>query len=304
MKLSTVQVDLDGLWVLRGMMGRPSDIADDPLFLSALPCILDLLARHRLLATFFVNAVDLDAAPKRALLARVVEAGHEIANHGLTHRYLTALDRETKERELTMSTERLHRFLGRSPRGFRAAGYAVDGQVPPILERLGYAYDSSAFPTSWLPAIALSHRLIVWPPRPRYPWLAPLRSPTTPYRPARHDVYSTGDARLWEVPITTLPRLRFPLHFSYGILLGLRYLEGGLRYALRRHGIVNFVFHLLDFAAEDGARLRWPLRARGSLGERLAAADRVLTILRSQAETLTTEALCERLSGTRTAVLE
>lgn len=302
--LSTVQIDLDGLWVLLRMVGRPTAISDDPLFASGLPRLLDLLAEHRVCATFFVNAADLDVPAQRALLTRVVEAGHEIANHGLTHRYLTALDRDAKEKELAESTDCLRRFLGAPPRGFRAAGYAVDGDVPVILERLGYAYDSSVFPSSLLPAIAAYQRLIVSPPRPRYSWLAPLLSPPTPYRPATGDLYRRGDARLWEVPVTTLPLVRLPLHFSYGILLGARYLEGGVSWALRRDGIVNFVFHLLDFAdCSSDSGLGWLVRGRRSVDERLAAADRVLGVLRHGSEVLATGALCDRLAAAEGAVI-
>lgn len=303
MNLSTVQIDLDGLWVLLRMVGRPTSISDDPLFASGLPRLLDVLAEHRVCATFFVNAADLEVAAQRALLTRVVEAGHEIANHGLTHRYLTALDRDVKEKELAESTDCLRRFLGAPPRGFRAAGYAVDGDVPVILERLGYVYDSSVFPSSLLPAIAVSQRLIISRPRPHYPCLAPLLAPTTPYRPAKGNLYRRGDARLWEVPVTTLPLVRLPLHFSYGMLLGSRYLETGVRWALRRRGIVNFVFHLLDFADRSSdPRLGWLVRGNRSVDERLAAADRVLRVLRRGSEVLTTGSLCDRLAAADGAV--
>ena len=299
MKRSTVQIDLDGLWVLLRLVGYEATVTDDPLFRSGLPRFLDLLAGHGIRATFFVNAADLDVPARRALLTRVVEAGHEIANHGLTHRYLTALDQEAKQRELEDSTEKLRQFLGTSPCGFRGAGFAVDGDVPAILERLGYAYDSSAFPTSFLPAIAGAQRLVAAPPRPRYPWLAPMRSPMTPYRPAVRDLYRKGNARLWEIPVTTVPVVRFPLHFSYGMLLGPGYLAKGVRWALRRHGCVNFVFHLLDLSdAIEDPRLGRFASLHRSVDERLAAADLVLGVLRRGSEVLHTEALCRRLTAT------
>lgn len=304
MKLSTVSIDLDDLWVLLQMVGQPAATCDGSFFTSGLPRFLELLASHRICATFFANAADLETQPQRALLTRVVEAGHEMANHGLTHRYLTAMDQDTKKREIAESTERLHRFLGAPVRGFRAAGYAVDADVPLILEQLGYVYDSSAFPTALLPAIAAYQRVLMSPPRPCYPWLASLLSPTVPYRPARQNLYRRGDARLWEVPVTTLPLIRFPLHFSYGILLGPRYLEAGVRWALRFHRCVNFIFHLFDFADRSNhPHLGRLLQPRRSVEERLAAADRVLSVLRRGSEVLTTEALCDRLAAANGALI-
>lgn len=296
-RLSTVQIDLDGLWVLERLGGRLAEVANDPVFEVGLPRFLELFARHDIRATFFVNAADLEVSAKRVLLERVMKAGHEIANHGWTHRYLTALDSGEKEKELVESTETLSRFTGRPLRGFRAAGYAVDAEVPGFLERLGYAYDSSAFPTSLLPVIGLVHRAFISPPRPHYPWMTPLFSPSVPYRPAVRDLYRRGGARLLEVPVTTLPLFRIPLHFSYGMLLGSHYMKLGVRWALRRLRCVNFVFHLVDLADCSGVSLGRLGRKRVDAEDRLAAADNVLALLCGKSEVLPTGALCERLTG-------
>ncbi len=110
--------------------------------------ILDLLQRHGVTATFFLLGEV--AARHPDLVRRIAGAGHEIACHGMTHRPLWKLDRESFRVELRRFREALRAALGADPAvGFRAPTFSLDRSTAWALEVLheeGFTYDSSVFP--------------------------------------------------------------------------------------------------------------------------------------------------------------
>ena len=110
--------------------------------------ILDLLRRHTVRATFFVLG---EVAARFPDMVRAIAAdGHEIACHGMTHRPLWRLDRESFRRELRDSRSALRAALGREEVvGFRAPTFSLDRSTAWAIEVLreeGFLYDSSVFP--------------------------------------------------------------------------------------------------------------------------------------------------------------
>lgn len=110
--------------------------------------ILALLDRHRVKATFFVLG---DVAARHPELVRDIGArGHELACHGMTHRPLWALDRESFRAELRDFRAALRAATGRDDAiGFRAPTFSLDRGTAWALEVLreeGFRYDSSVFP--------------------------------------------------------------------------------------------------------------------------------------------------------------
>jgi peptidoglycan-N-acetylglucosamine deacetylase len=85
------------------------------------PQILDLLARHRVKASFFLVGESALRAPE--LVARIAREGHCVASHTFSHRELPALGREELARELTSCRRVLKDLAGidtnmiRPPRG-------------------------------------------------------------------------------------------------------------------------------------------------------------------------------------------
>ncbi len=124
--------------------------------------VLERLARHGIRATFFLLG-DV-AARHPALVRRIAGAGHEIACHGMTHRPLWALDRESFRAELRAFRAALRDALGDGRRGeapaveavgadavvgFRAPTFSLDRSTAwalGVLRDEGFRYDSSVFP--------------------------------------------------------------------------------------------------------------------------------------------------------------
>jgi peptidoglycan/xylan/chitin deacetylase (PgdA/CDA1 family) len=164
--------------------------------------------------TLFAIGADLARAESAERLRKLVEAGHEVANHTLDHRYdLTRLSRDEMKRQVEHGAKVIHDATGRRPVGFRAPGYTITDTLFDILEEAGIEYGSSVFPCPpyyFAKAARLAKmRLFGQTSRSILDVPAVLRAPTRPYRVGR-PFWQKGRGVL-ELPIqvTRGPRLPF-----------------------------------------------------------------------------------------------
>jgi peptidoglycan/xylan/chitin deacetylase (PgdA/CDA1 family) len=101
-----------GLWPPGHQTGQHGSVVE------VLPKLLDVLAHHRLEATFFVEAINARMYPDS--LRAIADAGHEIGHHGWRH--------ETWDQ---LSAARESELLGRGVRAFAELGITVEGFRPP-----------------------------------------------------------------------------------------------------------------------------------------------------------------------------
>jgi len=190
-----VHVDLDGLWAVRrcyGLSGSPEQ--DDPVYSHALPALLELFDQHSIKATFFVVGSDARVTWKSAQLQKALESSHELANHSMIHDLSsTPPAGERLEEEVLSGQKALRDCLGIEARGYRAPGYGFSPLLLETLERLGFWYDASLFPTPWGALMRWIGRRISQPSTGAGSsygslrgWRAPLRSyrpdPSNPWR--------------------------------------------------------------------------------------------------------------------------
>jgi Polysaccharide deacetylase len=118
--------------------------------------ILDILERHGLRATFFVNVYEAHRHEDPQVMERLVKAiherGHEVALH--THpsedldfysRPLYWFNVEEQTRILSYGAELIEKWTGTYPITFRAGGYVLNDETFEALEGLGFRIDSSVF---------------------------------------------------------------------------------------------------------------------------------------------------------------
>jgi peptidoglycan/xylan/chitin deacetylase (PgdA/CDA1 family) len=118
--------------------------------------ILDILGRHNLSATWFVNVYEAhrheDPTTVERLVKAIDERGHEVALH--THpsedlemytRPLYWFDAEQQKEILAYGAELIEKWTGRAPTSFRAGGYVLNDETFEALESLGFRIDSSVF---------------------------------------------------------------------------------------------------------------------------------------------------------------
>ena len=82
------------------------------------PALLELLAEHKVRATFFMVGRNVRRCP--AIARSVAARGHEIGNHTDSHPRLNFHGPEFIYRELALGQETIHANTGKTPRLFRA----------------------------------------------------------------------------------------------------------------------------------------------------------------------------------------
>jgi peptidoglycan-N-acetylglucosamine deacetylase len=215
MRLACLSVDLDEIRHYHALHGleAPGPAAEAAVYQIGLERWAAFAQAHELPLTFFVVGADLTRPGNAARLAALADAGHELGNHTLDHRYdLTRLDRADMARQVQGAIEAIKGATGRAPVGFRAPGYTLNDTLAGVLLESGVRYDSSVFPSpayytaKLLALLALklgrrTSRSIVGPP-------SVLLAPTRPYRLGAR-FYRRGRGLL-ELPIQVTRGLRLP----------------------------------------------------------------------------------------------
>ena len=109
--------------------------------------VLALLRAHNVRATCFVLGALAERQP--ALIARICDAGHEIALHGHLHRRVDGMTPAAFGEELERGLDAVWRAVRVRPCGHRAPYFSLRrdmGWAFTALEERGFRYDSSIFP--------------------------------------------------------------------------------------------------------------------------------------------------------------
>ncbi len=104
------------------------------------PGFLELLATYEIEATFFVPGVSAERWP--GTVEKILDAGHEVALHGYSHRVLSGMTTGEQHRDLESGLQALAR-LGVQPLGYRAPSWRLTQATLDLLARHGIRYDSS-----------------------------------------------------------------------------------------------------------------------------------------------------------------
>jgi peptidoglycan/xylan/chitin deacetylase (PgdA/CDA1 family) len=259
--LAAVSLDLDNKWSYLKTHGDPG-WEDFPSYLDILiPQVLDFCDRLNLKITFFVVGQDAALDKNRKPLAEITGNGHDVGNHSYRHEpWLHRVPREQIRGEILLAEKAIEEATGHKATGFRGPGFSWSKDLILVLKELGYLYDASTLPT-WIGPLGRLY----------YFWKSDLtederknrdklfggfrevRLPVKPY-------YWTlpGGGRLLEIPVTTMPLLRVPVHFSYLLYLAhfseplmLAYLRTAVNLCRMTQAGLSFLLHPLDFLSGD-----------------------------------------------------
>src|SRR5438445_7399742 len=117
-------------------MGRITLSFDNGPHREVTPRVLDVLARYRIKASFFVLGKSLEDAANVRLVERAIAEGHRVGNHSYSHRVPLGEDArpDAVEREIA-ATERLLDRFAQGERMFRPFGGG--GRIGPHLLSAG-----------------------------------------------------------------------------------------------------------------------------------------------------------------------
>ncbi|MDQ6767266.1 MAG: polysaccharide deacetylase family protein [Candidatus Eremiobacteraeota bacterium] len=218
--VASLSLDLDNEWSYLKIHGDAA-WSSFPSYLDVVvPRVLGFLRQRELRITFFVVGQDA-ALPQNAVALRsIADAGHEIGNHSFNHEpWLHRYSDEAIESEIALAEEHIERATGRRPIGFRGPGFSCPPKLLQMLSQRGYRYDASTFPT-FIGPLARAYYLM----KSRLP-KAELRRRSALFGSALDGFRSNKPYRLdhglqlVEIPVTTMPGLRLPIHASYILYL-------------------------------------------------------------------------------------
>lgn len=261
--LATIQVDLDGLWTTLEYYGHHQECWPDPFFEKAIPRYLDLFKKYNIKATFFLIGKDGEVPEKVALIKRIKEEGHEIANHTYSHPFgFRSLSFEQQRQEIVRGEEVIHKITGKTPLGFKAPGYDMDHQLLQILHEKRYSYDSSMMPTFVYPIIMRMNNIFSGGiPRthgPKWYWAL---APNKPYIPSLQKEWRKESAnkkniltdqndqkKILEIPSSVIPFFRLPFHATFALRLGYFYFKAAYAIIKIKNVPLVYEFHAADLA--------------------------------------------------------
>lgn len=259
--MASLSLDLDNQWAYLMNHGG-TEWENYPTYLPTfVPYVLDVFQELDLKITFFIVGRDAMQEENKEYLKMIAQRGHEIANHSFKHEtWLHKYSREAIEDEIEISHDLISKVTGKKPIGFRGPGFSWSCTVMQVLADKGYVYDSSTFPT-FIGPIARKYYL-------------KSSKLTEDQKKKRGDLYgkfSDGFRKLrpffWplqnrrpllEIPVTTMPIFRIPMHMSYLIFLAgisplimKAYFNLGLLLCKLTGTRPNFLIHPTDLMGND-----------------------------------------------------
>lgn len=263
--LASLSLDLDNQWSYMKTHGDPGWEAFPSYLDIVVPRVLDFLEQRGLRITFFIVGQDAALPENYAAIRAIAEAGHEIANHSFHHEpWLHLYSAEQFEADLAQAEEHIERVTGQRPIGFRGPGYSLSPEVLRVLTLRGYQYDASTLPTILGPLArayyTMSARLSPEEREQRKLLFGKLQEGFRPIQPYRWQIDGL-DRELLEIPVTTMPLLRIPMHLSY--ILYLSRFSSGLARSYFRLAMAlcrltqtgpSLLLHPLDFLGCEDVR--------------------------------------------------
>lgn len=258
--IASLSLDLDNQWSYMKTHGDEG-WQEFPSYLDVVvPRVLDFCAKRELLMTVFIVGQDAALEKNHAALASISDAGHEIGNHSFKHEpWLHLYERSDIEAELAQTERALEEVTGQRPRGFRGPGFSFSQELLEVLAERGYDYDCSTFPTFLGPLARLYYfltsRLTTDQKQERKRLFGRFREG---FRTLRPHYLETARGTLVEIPVTTMPIFKVPIHVSYLLylnkfskLLAKTYFRIALALCRLTGVAPSLLLHPLDFLGKD-----------------------------------------------------
>lgn len=287
---ASLSLDLDNKWSYMKTHGD-AGWESFPSYLDRLaPRVLEFFEKRDLKITFFVVGQDAALDKNREALASLSAAGHEIGNHSFNHEpWLHLYSPEEIEDELKRAEDAIFNATGFQTKGFRGPGFSLSNQVLATLAKLGYGYDCSTFPTYVAP---LARAFYFWTAKGLSKEEKEQRKQlfgkfSDGFQPLKPYVWQLENKRLVEIPVTTLPVFKTPIHASYILYLSSfsqfaaeTYFKSAMKFCRAAGVEPSILLHPLDFlCATDAPELKFFPAMNLSLERKMATMSRIIEIL-------------------------
>ena len=266
--IASLSLDLDNKW---SYMKTHGDAGWEslPSYLDVcVPRVLEFLRERDLQLTFFVVGQDAALDKNAEAIGRIAAAGHEIGNHSFRHEPWLHLYSKGELREEFEKTENaLEKITGKVPRGFRGPGYSLSPTVLEVLAERDYEYDCSTLPT-YIAPLARAYYFFKSPemtPEEREKRKKLFGKFSDGFQSLKPYRWQIGEKTITEIPVTTLPVFKTPIHASYVMYLSTfsplaakAYWKTALEMCRLTGTELSLLLHPLDFlSGEDASELKF-----------------------------------------------
>jgi len=261
--IASLSLDLDNKWSYMKTHGDDG-WEEYPTYLDiAVPRILDFLKKRDLTITFFIVGQDAALEKNFTAIKAIADAGHEIGNHSFNHEpWLHLYSFDKLDEELAKSEEAIESVTGKKPIGFRGPGFSLSENTLRVLSQRGYKYDATVFPNVLNPlARAYMFSTSNLSPEQKEQRKALFGTLDDALRPIKAYKWNLDDNDLIEIPVTTMPVFKIPIHLSYVLflsryssVLAMLYFRFSLLMCKLTRTSPSVLLHPLDFLGIDDAK--------------------------------------------------
>ncbi len=259
--LAPLSLDLDNKWSYLKTHGDETWQAFPSYLETIVPRALSVLDHRGWQITWFLVGKDAETPRNRDLLRSIVAAGHEVANHSYLHEpWLHQYSLPELKDDLGRAHDAIGEATGQQPMGFRGPGFSLSEDTLEVLASLGYTYDATTFPNALSPVgrfyYLRTSNLSDAEKERRKALFGTMKDAVRPNQPYQWELNS--GAPMTEVPVTTMPLFRVPIHFSYLLFLGGKsrpvakaYWRMALTMCHLAGTVPSLLLHPLDFLGSD-----------------------------------------------------
>lgn len=266
--IASLSLDLDNKW---SYMKTHGDAGWEtfPTYLDVVvPRSLEFLRERNLKITYFIVGQDAVLEKNFDAIKQISDANHEIGNHSFRHEPWLHLYSKTELVEEFEKTENaLEKVTGQIPKGFRGPGYSLSPTVLEVLAERNYEYDCSTLPT-YIAPLARAYYFFKSPEmsaserEKRKKLFGKFSDGFQSLKPYKWQI---GEKTLTEIPVTTLPIFKTPIHASYVIylstfskMLAKTYWKTAVEMCKMSGTQLSLLLHPLDFlSGEDAPELKF-----------------------------------------------
>lgn len=219
--IASLSFDVDDKWSYMKTHGDPG-WEKYPSYLDFLIIrVLDFLKERNLTITFFIVGQDAAFEKNQEIFRTIANYGHEIGNHSFKHEpWLHYYSQDEIKSEITMAEEHIEYATGKQPIGFRGPGYSLSSTILNELARRGYLYDATTCPNLLTPFVRFYYFLTAnFTPEEKQQRKILGGQFRDGFRPIRPYCWCMDHSSLIEIPVTTMPIFKIPIHISYLLCL-------------------------------------------------------------------------------------
>ena len=312
-QIASLSLDLDNKWSYMKTHGDAGWESFPTYLETVVPRSLEFLHERNLKITYFIVGQDAAREENTEALSQISDAQHEIGNHSFNHEpWLHLYSKTELETEFERTEEAIANFTNQKPVGFRGPGYSLSPTVLEVLAERDYEYDCSTLPT-YIAPLARAYYFFKSPEmsdeerEKRKKLFGKFSDGFQSLKPYKWQI---GEKSLVEIPVTTLPVFKTPIHASYVIYLSTfskfaarRYWKTALKMCRMTGVQPSLLLHPLDFlSGEDVSELKFFPAMNLPIEEKLEFVGEILEMYADEFEVVNMRKHADSVRKKKTAV--